>query len=99
MSAKQIEVTCPCCATRLTVDVLTSKVMRQSQAPGAAPAGAEDKDRWSSAQERVRDRTTAGEDKLKSALEYERTKGKRFDDLFDKAKDKHVRGTDGEPAG
>jgi hypothetical protein len=98
MSAKQIEVTCPCCATRLTVDVLTSKVMRQTQAPGATPT-AEDKDRWASAQDRVRDRTTAGEDKLKSALEYERTKGKRFDDLFDKAKDKHVRGTDGEPAG
>ena len=98
MSAKQIEVTCPCCAARLTVDVLTSKVMRHTEAPGAAPAAGEGKDRWASAQERVRDRTTTGQDKLESALEYERTKGKRFDDLFDKAKDKHARGTGDDPA-
>jgi hypothetical protein len=90
MSAKQIDVTCPCCSTRLTVDILTGHILRRSQ-PAAAQAGPEDKDRWSSAQERVRDRTKAGEDKLESALEHERGKAKRFDSLFDKARDKHAR--------
>ena len=88
MSAKQIDVTCPCCSTRLTVDVLTGQVLRQT--PQEAPAG-EGKDRWSSAQEKVRDRTRSGEDKLQSALEHERNKSKRFDDLFDQAREKHSR--------
>jgi hypothetical protein len=90
MSAKQIDVTCPCCSTRLTVDILTGHVLRRSQ-PAVAEAGSEGKDRWSSAQERVRDRTKTGEDKLESALEHERGKAKRFDSLFDKAREKHTR--------
>jgi hypothetical protein len=92
MTAKQIEVTCPCCSTRLTVDVLTSQVLRRSlPAEKDAEGAASTQDRWSSAQARVRDRTSAGEDKLQSALEHERTKSKRFDDLFDKAREKHTR--------
>jgi hypothetical protein len=100
MTAKQIEVTCPCCSTRLTVDVLTSQVLRRSrpeEKPGGGEAGAQDV--WSSAQARVRDRTSAGEDKLQSALEHERTKSKRFDDLFDKAREKHTRKKDEDPEG
>ena len=90
MSAKQIEVTCPCCSTRLTVDVLTAQVLRRSQPEEAGPA-AGGADRWTTAQDRVRGRTQAGEGKLESALEQERGKAKRFDELFDKAREKHTR--------
>src|SRR5262245_4467943 len=53
MSAKQIDVTCPCCSTRLTVDVLTRQILRRTT-PEAAQETASGKDRWNSAQERVR---------------------------------------------
>ena len=100
MTAKQIDVTCPCCSARLTVDVLTSQVLRRSQPEEkGTEAGTDVKDRWSSAQERVRDRTKTGEDKLASGLEHERTKGKKFDDLFDKAREKHTRKQSEDPEG
>ena len=102
MSAKQIDVTCPCCSTRLTVDVLTAQVLRRSSpasASEAEPDAATGKDTWASAQDRVRERTKSGEDRLESALEQERGKSKRFDDLFDKAREKHTRKPDGDPEG
>jgi hypothetical protein len=98
MTAKQIDVTCPCCSARLTVDVLTSQVLRRSQPEEKrTEAGSDAKDRWSSAQERVRDRTKTGEEKLASGLEHERTKAKKFDDLFDKAREKHTRNESEDP--
>ena len=98
MSSKQIEVTCPCCSTRLIVDVLSGQILRRSQP--AQPAEEESgKDRWSSAQDRVRERTKSGEDKLKSALEHERGKSQRFDELFQKAREKHSRKGDEDLAG
>lgn len=90
MSAKQIDVTCPCCSTRLTVDVGTGQVLRRI-GPDAAAGGPPDKDRWVSAQERVRERTKSGEDKLESALDHERGKSARFDELFQKAREKNAR--------
>jgi hypothetical protein len=103
MSAKQIDVTCPCCSTRLTVDVLTAQVLRGSPPPAATgEAGAKTSDsapeaggdRWASAQARVRERSKSGEDRLENALEEERGKSKRFDDLFVKAREKHTRKAD-----
>jgi hypothetical protein len=101
MSAKQIDVTCPCCATRLTVDVLTAQVLRRSPPAGEPEretAGEPGRDRWTSAQEKVRERTKSGEDRLESALEQERGKSKRFDDLFEKAREKHTRKPGEDPA-
>ena len=95
MSAKQIDVTCPCCSSVITVDVLTGKVMRTSRADEHA-AGGEKVDRWAAANERVRERSTKGADKLESALEDERTKTARFDEIFDKARAKHARKPDEE---
>ena len=94
MSAKQIDVTCPCCSTRLTVDVLTAQVLRRSPPPGASDRAEENPssgDRWASAQDRVRERSKSGEDRLENALEQERGKSKRFDELFEKAREKHGR--------
>jgi hypothetical protein len=93
MGAKQIDVTCPCCASVLTIDVLTSKVMRTLRADERA-SGAPAADRWDKAQERVRERTKKSADKLESALEDERTKTSRFDELFKKAREKHARQPD-----
>ena len=96
MSAKQIDVTCPCCSMRLTVDVLTGQILRR-QGPEPSEEGILGKDRWVSAQERVRERTKSGEDKLESALDHERGKTARFDELFQKAREKHVSPADEEP--
>ena len=93
MSAKQIDVTCPCCSSRLTVDVLTGRTMR-AEPPGQAGGGASSVERWASAQEKVRERTQSGQDKLESALERERTKETRFDEMFKKATEKHSRRKD-----
>jgi hypothetical protein len=83
MSAKEIHVHCPSCQTRLSVDVLTGKVMRHEPVDASGP-----RDTWASAQDKVRGRTASGLDKLDRALESERGKSERLDDLFRKAKDK-----------
>jgi hypothetical protein len=84
VGAKEIEIACPCCQSRLSVDVLTGRVMRHER----ADAGAAGQDRWASAQDRVRGRTTSGTDKLDRALDSERGKADRLDDLFRKAQDR-----------
>ena len=88
MSSREIEVTCPCCSARLVVDVRTSQVLttvRKEEQEGAAGS----RDRWSAAEDKIRERSQSGLDKLESALEYERKKKDRFDELFKKATDKH----------
>jgi hypothetical protein len=90
MSSREIELTCPCCSARLVVDTRTAQVMktvRKDEAAGERPAA----DRWSSAQAKVQERSKSGLDKLDSALEYERGKKDRFDELFKKATEKHKR--------
>jgi hypothetical protein len=87
MSSKEIEVTCPCCSARLSIDVRTSQVMKR-QPPVKEGAGEPAKDAWASAQDRVRERTEGGKRKLESALDYERTKEARFDELFKQATEK-----------
>lgn len=88
MSAKEIDVICPCCQARLTVDTRTSQVMRARpvEKPGDAP-----KDAWEEAQAKVRDRTARSQNRLESALEEEKTKEGRFDELFRKAAEKRKR--------
>lgn len=87
---KELEVTCPCCQARLTVDVLTSKVMR-TRLPEAEKA----RDPWAAANEKVRDRTTQTTDKLDRALGDEKSKDARLDDAFEKARDKWRRDQEG----
>jgi len=87
METKQIEIDCPHCSTRILVDVRTSQVLRTMR-PGEVdsegkPVVAEAD--WDDALGRVKDRTAAGDDKLDQALERERNKASRLDDLFRKA--------------
>jgi hypothetical protein len=90
VSAKEIEVVCPCCQSRLSIDVLTAKVLRHETAGSSAAGG----DRWASAQDKVRGRTTSATDKLDRALDSERGKKDRLDDLFRKAQEKLKRPED-----
>ena len=90
MDAKEIEVRCPCCATRLWVEPTTGRVLRTVEGEDA-----QTKDRWEAAEQKVRERTHSGADKLESALEAERTKESRFDELFQKAREKHRRESEG----
>lgn len=90
METKQIDVTCPCCATRITVDVLTRTVLRHAPPEQVDDTGKVrlDAGRWDAAAERVGGRREAAEDKLEQALARERDKESRFDELFDRANEK-----------
>jgi len=96
MENKQIEVTCPCCETRLAVDVLTQKVLKTTAPDQVDETGKAKLDlaRWDSAARRVEGRGTRAEDRLESALSAERDKESRLDDLFERAKDKVQRRSD-----
>ena len=90
MQKKQIEITCPCCSSKLAVDVLTETVLRASAPAELDETGRPkvDTKRWTGAEERVEDRSAKAEDRLESALSAEKDKETRLDDLFDKARAK-----------
>ncbi len=92
MTAKQIELTCPCCASRLLVDVLTAKVLR-SEKPASGGGG----DPWAAAQDKVRGRTQSGTEKLDNALVSERGRKDQLEDLFRKANEKLKRKDEDDP--
>ncbi len=90
MGTKQIDVVCPCCNTRLTVDVLTHKILRHATPAQIDETGKAvlDPHRWDSANKKVAGRGAASADKFDSALGQEKTRSGDLDDLFDKAKRK-----------
>ncbi len=90
MSKKQIEVACPCCASVLVVDVLTSKVMGHRPPSEVDETGKPvlDEGRWQSAAERVAGRHTRGKDGFDAALGKEQSRESDLDDLFDAAQRK-----------
>jgi len=98
MDKKQIETVCPCCATSLVVDALTGKVLRHAKPSEVDETGKMQLDpgRWDGANERVSTRATEAADKFEEALDEERSKESRLDDLFDKAKKKVDEGGEGE---
>ena len=90
MENKQIEVDCPCCSSKLTIDVLTRTVMRalspqEMEADDPTQRSAE---RWDKASERVEGRSAKAKDKLESAISMEKSKEDRLDDLFKQANEK-----------
>ena len=89
MPPKHIRVECPCCDSRLEVDVLTERVLSWRRPEELDPSGkpvvrAED---WDAAQARVRGREAEAVDKFDQALRQERTRGNDLDALFDKLRD------------
>ena len=90
MEIKEIVVSCPCCESRLAIDVGTRKVMRWSRkeevdATGKPVVRAED---WDTAFDRVAGRQASATDKFDEALNREKTREKDLDELFRKAKSK-----------
>ncbi len=96
MENKQIDIDCPCCASRLTVDVLTRTVLRavSSQELEEGDDAKRGQLRWDKATERVEGRSEKAKDKLDSAISMEKSKEDRLDDLFKKANDKLKRKED-----
>lgn len=90
MSSKEIEILCPCCDTRLTVDVLTRTVLRTVGAQETDEFGKPvvNEGRWDAAADKVKDRGDDAGGRLDDALDAERKRANRLDDLFDKAKRK-----------
>lgn len=93
MDQKQIDVQCPCCSTRLTIDVLTRTILRHAQPEQIDETGKAvlDESRWDSANERVAGRKDAAQDKFDAALGKEQSREGDLDDLFEKAKRKAQR--------
>lgn len=91
MSDKQIEIDCPCCASRILIDIRTGTILRTRKPgevdveTGKPKVGEAD---WADALGKVRRRTDSGLSKLDDALARERDKTSRLDDLFKKASEK-----------
>ena len=87
MQNKQFQVDCPCCSSKLTIDVLTQTVLRADSPQQLDEFGKPlvPGERWDKAKEVVEERSAGAKDRLEAALNDERSKGDRLDDLFDKA--------------
>lgn len=86
---KEVDITCPCCESRLSVDVRTSRVLRWRAAPKPGEEEPERKSKdWGAAQERVTGRLGAAADKFDEGLQRERSREGDLDDLFRKANEK-----------
>jgi hypothetical protein len=87
MELKQIEVDCPCCDTRLVIDVRTRTVLRHAPRAAFDESGKPklDEGRWDQAIDRTATRVDDAGSKLNQALDDELAKEARLDDLFDKA--------------
>ena len=88
--SENVDITCPCCSTVLTVDVRTGKVLKRVEVRELDEAGRPkvDTDRWTSAAERVRERSGKETDKLSDALSRERERRSSLDDRFKEAQDR-----------
>ncbi len=90
MNPKQIDVTCPCCSTVLTVDVLTRTILRSAKSQEIDETGKPvlDEGRWEQARETVSGREGAGKDAFDAALSLEQNREEDLDVLFEKVKKK-----------
>lgn len=96
MDTKQLEISCPCCKSRLAVDVRTGAVVRavrpeQTDETGRPVVVEAD---WSTAVDKVKQRNDGAGSKLDAALQKEREKSSRLDDLFKQARDKLNKSSD-----
>lgn len=94
METKDVRVECPCCRSRLEIDVRTGKVLRWSQPATTDETGkpAVRPEDWGQAAERVSKRMGAAANKFDESLQRERTRSRDLDELFRKANEKLGRG-------
>ena len=87
---KDVVVECPCCASKLEVDVRTGKILRwrgkdEEEEAGKAPSS---EGHWNSAAERVSRRLGDATDKFDQSLSREKDRARDLEELFRKASDK-----------
>lgn len=90
MSARETNVTCPCCQSRLEVDTRTGHVVRWSRETELDETGKPKlrESDWDDASQKVSGRLGSAEDKFDSNLAREKSREKDLDELFRKAKKK-----------
>lgn len=98
MDKKDLELTCPCCDSRLTVDLRTEKVVRARRPEEVDEAGKPKltADDWDDMSSRVQGRLDSARSKFDEGLARERSKPKDLDALFDQAQRKLDDGEDPE---
>jgi hypothetical protein len=90
MTQRETNVTCPCCRSRLEVDVRTGKVVkwrREEELDSTGKPVLREED-WSQAAGRVDGRLSAAADKFDEGFARETSRAKDLDDLFKKASEK-----------
>ena len=92
METKEVQVDCPCCRSRLAIDVRTAKVVRWSKegeldASGKPKVRTED---WTNAADRVSSRLSTAEDLFDAGLQREKNRERDLDDLFRETSEKLV---------
>ena len=98
MEIKDVDVTCPCCGTRITVDTRTRKILRsrppkQEDETGKPVVGKKD---WEEVSSKVVGRLGVAAEKFEDGLAREQTRERDLDDLFRKAREKAKRPRDDE---
>ncbi len=90
MDDKQLEIACPCCATRILIDLRTGTILRSRRREELDPTGKPvvGEADWTDALGKVQRRTVEAPSKLDDALQKERDKRSRLDDMFKQANDK-----------
>jgi len=84
MDPKEVTVSCPCCDSRIVVDVRTATVLTWSRAKEKDSAGrpkVTEQD-WDQAAERAKGRLGQGLDKFDKGLKREQDREKDLDDLW-----------------
>jgi hypothetical protein len=97
MDQKEVKVDCPCCRSRLEIDVRTAAVLRwrpRSELDETGKPVVRESD-WSEAAGRVSRRTGAAGDKFDESLTKEKKRAQDLDELFKKANEKLGRKEDG----
>jgi uncharacterized Zn finger protein (UPF0148 family) len=87
---KDLTVTCPCCESRLEIDVRTGTLVRWRKKGETDETGKpvmRESD-WTSASERVSQRLGSATDKFDQSLSREKNRAKDLDELFRKANEK-----------
>ena len=87
---KDATVVCPCCDSRIEVDLRTGKVLRWRRPEELDETGKPvlTESDWADANKRVAGRMEEAKDRFEEGLTREKNRGDDLDDLFKKAQDK-----------
>lgn len=86
METKEIAVTCPCCDSRINVDVRTRKILswRRAEELGNDGKPVVTEEDWTKANEDVAGRMQRSEDAFDAGLSREKKRSRDLDDLWKK---------------